>query len=1091
MKVTRARRARLPLRLLLATIATLSLASVARADTLVVDFESGPAVGTAINDDYLVSAFTRFLLADLGFRPQRKTVPANLAHSGTTVANVGPDLCGPSEGFQGADCEFVNGGTAGRLTRTASSITLYAGIFPGQFGTATATLRGYRANNTIAATSAATALALGFNTPVTVTSAAGDIARFELVFGGPTGIPVGFDDLTLDYPAGTLPDLSLGGPLNQTTVLQGGATDVPLSMSRINGSNGPVQMSVAGLPSGVTAEFVPNPVPGIQDNPILRLTAAPDAAPFFVPVTVTVTADPLANAAVAPAPRTLGVGIAVRSRFDLSRPSTGAVLLPQCAPVDVPLRIQRDFSFVNAAAIGLEAVGLPTGVTAEFLPGPVIAPGGGLVVEPTLRLRRGTGSIPAGTMIQVRATSAGAPTRSLAVPLGVAASTASVDASTTSGAPPSRLRDGTLVRLTGNGFCAGTKVRVGNALAEVDGVPSPESTGLTFKVARLATSGTVTVVPPAGASTYVAGGSFVVRSTRNQNGFQFDNPSYENLSLGELADLVGPEEMFVQINPCWPFSCPILALGIPDPIAFLKWQIIDQAMQSSGGHCFGINRAIQEFGAGRKRPRDFTSGVTTAFGLPSATGPSGSLESYLDARHAGQTTAEFLRSYGLRNDSISAQLNRIRAELDAGRLPGVTIRNSFTEGHVVTAHDVERLPDGSTIIHTYDNERPFLPSEDADTSGATHRDREQGSQIRVNAQANRWDYSGWSGGNDGSLYAIKLTDFPTNPSLPGIGDAVVGIFGSSGGAAVTRQALADTEVVPVFDRGAIPGAAGFLIGRRGATSIGRIVVGRRDGSYSQLITGGGFAGSVSDVQTSKGVVDRLTGDPKAGSINFSGERDRPLTIALGRGQRAATIATRTFAGGKETATFGSGSRLTYEHDGPTTTFSFELVGVESGVGAARFASGPLVVRRGDRVSVSPTDWRTLSSARVTVRSVNGRVATRTLQSRATGPRTQVTLSQPRVRVVKGRTVGEVTARLRRLDPGAAQGVVLRLSQNGRLLTKRTFAVRRATAGGRTFRLPLRKLAPGAYQLTADVTVVAGSGRIGSRRASRVSTVQVK
>ena len=93
--------------------------------------------------------------------------------------------------------------------------------------------------------------------------------------------------------------------------------------------------------------------------------------------------------------------------------------------------------------------------------------------------------------------------------------------------------------------------------------------------------------------------------------------------------------------------------------------------------------------------------------------------------------------------------------------------------------------------------------------------------------------------------------------------------------------------------------------------------------------------------------------------------------------------------------------------------------------------------------------------------------------------------------MKGRTVGEVTALLRRLDPGAAQGVVLRLSRNGQLLLKRTFAVRRATAGGRTFRLPLPKLAPGAYQLTADVTVVAGSGRIGSRRASRVSTVQVK
>src|SRR5215218_7090602 len=98
-------------------LAVLLCAAGAQADTITIDFETGPPVGTAINDEYLASAFTRFQLADIGFRPYRKTVTPALAHSGTTVANVGPDLCGPNEGASGSDCEFVSGATTGRFTR--------------------------------------------------------------------------------------------------------------------------------------------------------------------------------------------------------------------------------------------------------------------------------------------------------------------------------------------------------------------------------------------------------------------------------------------------------------------------------------------------------------------------------------------------------------------------------------------------------------------------------------------------------------------------------------------------------------------------------------------------------------------------------------------------------------------------------------------------------------------------------------------------------------------------------------------------------------------------------------------------------------
>ena len=66
-----------------ALLALLSFAPPASAqDTLTVDFETGPALETPINDDYLTSHFVRFLHADYGFRPYRRNVGTGPARSG-------------------------------------------------------------------------------------------------------------------------------------------------------------------------------------------------------------------------------------------------------------------------------------------------------------------------------------------------------------------------------------------------------------------------------------------------------------------------------------------------------------------------------------------------------------------------------------------------------------------------------------------------------------------------------------------------------------------------------------------------------------------------------------------------------------------------------------------------------------------------------------------------------------------------------------------------------------------------------------------------------------------------------------------------
>ena len=261
--------------LLLLALAGVTPAAAAPGE-VTVDFETGPAIGTAITTEYQSSAFVFFQRSDAQ-RPARRPI----SKAGGIAADIGAGRCAP-EGGIGNDCEFPTGGAVGRLTRTASAVSLRAGLFSPVAGAVTVQLQGLRANGTVAATgTAATISGAAFSTPVSVTSPAPDIAQFRVILGGPgaQGAAVGIDDLTMTYPAGTLPDVSLGVDAAATVIPQGGSVDVPVSVTRLNGSNGPLDMSASSLPLGVSATFIPNPLAGTGAAATLRLTAVPDAPP--------------------------------------------------------------------------------------------------------------------------------------------------------------------------------------------------------------------------------------------------------------------------------------------------------------------------------------------------------------------------------------------------------------------------------------------------------------------------------------------------------------------------------------------------------------------------------------------------------------------------------------------------------------------------------------------------------------------------------------------------------------------------------------------------------------------------------------------
>ncbi len=1044
----------------LALVATLlgPVTPARAADTVTIDFETGPALGTPVTTQYEASGFVRFVADDPGFRPFRRSAPGQ-ARSGTVAADVGIDVCYPDTG---QTCELVTPGMTGRLTRTASAVTVFAGLFTASPQAVSAQLIAYRANNSVAGVSQAVPItASGFTSQVRVTSAAPDIAYFFLAVTGPgaAGSTLGFDDLTFEFPDDSLPDLSVSAPAQVNSLRQGSTLDIPIGLTRLNGSSGPVDMSVAGLPAGVTAQFLPDPVPGTGSSTTMRLTASDDVMAFEQPVELTVTADPQGNAAVAPGPRTAATSLVVRTNFELSVVGGPLFRLGACAPTDIPVRVRRNIDFPGTVTVSATT----TGPTAQILPGSTIPPGGNLIAERTLRLQR-TSALGSVRNVNLTASSPGYPSRNLQLQVADAVDSATV--ADTSGWAPRRRDPGDRIRVDGTGFCPGTKVQVGNDRAEVDAEVAADGRSLTFRIPRTATSGPVTIVPLAGPK-YRSTNDLTVHTVRNHDGFAFGNYAYGWLSYGELTDLVGQRDMFIEVNPCWPLgSCPI-PTGVPDPVAYLVWGVLNLALKASGGHCFGINRTLQELLAGKVRHSKFAPGVTVNHDLPSSTGPNAALGTWLDGRHAGQGTAQFLVAYLGRERDLPNQLSVIRAELAAGRYPGISLKNGLS-GHVVTAYDIEEQSDGSVFVYVYDNNVPFLASEDGNPADHYYREIDRG-VIRIDAAKERWEFpmgsETWSGGG-GDFFTVPLSVIPDDPSLPGLNALQsITIFGSPAGAASVTDLPADAEFLPVQDAAAVPGSAGFLVAPPG-TSVSHTVQGAAKGTYSQFTTGKGFVAGVRDVPTAAGVTDALSSDPGSGTVTFSGTKDRRLQLDLAsdrRGQqRSASLLLRTFDGGSETADFSKGGTLVLRHDGPATTLRLQFTDTDRR-GVDRFTSAPVKIPRGATVRATP-EWRSLNSVRLVVLD-KGKRTTRTLKDRSR-TRTRVLVSAP---TFTGKRVKVAFRVVRPVVPSSA-GLVVRVLKGQRVVARK--AVAYATPRrGKTLRWKLPRLAKGTYRVVARATLL--------------------
>lgn len=1054
----------LTLSLLLLGAFAISVAS-ASADRINVDFESGPPLRTAVQDDYLASAFVSFP-QDPGYRPYRTDV-GQKAHSGHVVADVSGSLCQLETTGSGSDCEFVTGGTTGRLARTATSVTVFAGAINDQPQPETVMLIGHPTNGTDVV-SANVPISSAITTPVSVSSPAGDIDSFTLEASAGD---LAFDDLTLDFPQNSLPDISPTTTSQVVPALSGNRTPVQISLGRVNGSNGPVRVSVTGLPSGVTAQPVTSSATATSAT--LVLTAAANApSTNFQPTRATVTADPLGSAKVAPSRRLTNLDVRVASPYDLAiaQGHTGDVALPACAPVDVPIVLPRDISFSGMIHVGVD--GLPPDVSADVQPSADVLPGVGLTAERTIRFTRTTASkLPADVTVKAQS---GTTVRTVKLHLDAALQTAMV--TTGLGLTPRLRTDGTEIRITGNGFCPGTSVKVGNINAVVDATVLDAHT-LSFHVPTLATTDRVGIDPSQGDPGYMTSNTLQIDSFRNVDGFQFHNFPFDGLSLGELTDAFGADDLFLKVNPCglWGGDCTVVT-GILDPTVALQWPIISEALKNSNGHCFGISRAVQEFLSRKKSLRSFTTGGSV-FSIPSADHPQTFVAHCLDSQHALQASGEFLRAWLLRDRSVRGQVDRVRSALAPGDFPIVAIRHGF-DGHALIAYNLVDDPDGTAEIYTYDPNREFSPLED--TGPGSHALAVLGSNIHVDAARGSWSYDRlngdtWSGGNGGTLFAVPESTIPQDPALPGSslfseGNSLgILMFGSDDDAVRLTGSPSGADYVPPLDSNGNGGAGGTLVLEGSARPVSASLVGRKDGQYSAAVISNRFAGSVTGVTTTPGVHDELRG--RGDTVTFDGGENRPLTVQLAQRPTgadatawSATLHTDATSRHADSAGLSPAGRLSYRHDGAATTVSFMLAGLSPRAGSNRFASGPVPLGAGDRLSVNP-DGR-LGSVHVTIADGHGQSRSMTLRNRARA-QARLTLGRPRL----AGSLVRVQARVAGLKSRAVMGVVLRIVRGRRLLLRRVTSVRHTQDGRRTFRFALPHLASGHYRLLANASLI--------------------
>jgi thermitase len=167
----------------------------------------------------------------------------------------------------------------------------------------------------------------------------------------------------------------------EATAPQGGAATYTVSVTPYNGFAGAVDLSVAGLPSGASATFVPSSV-SAPGSSVLAVTLAQSVAPGSYRVDITGRSGSITHV--------FSVTLVVASSSDFTLTvAPGTVVVKAGLPTYLTVKVLPTGIF--AGPVALSVTGLPPGVIAVFTPPIVPAPGlSALVLKTDLTTPAGT-----------------------------------------------------------------------------------------------------------------------------------------------------------------------------------------------------------------------------------------------------------------------------------------------------------------------------------------------------------------------------------------------------------------------------------------------------------------------------------------------------------------------------------------------------------------------------------------------------------------------------------------------------------------------------------------------------------------------------
>lgn len=933
---------------------------------------------------------------DYGLIPNTATVPSGEANSGSQVLDI-TSISG----------EFPLALVVGDLSTLASSVTLFAGYFDTgnpsatNVNTAHVVLTAYDIFHNLVGQVTNTVQAYnGFHAPLTVNSSSANIFSFKVTTEAvDNGKQMGIDDLTVLTPA-TPPPADFALALAQTEYVRlfpgGNPVSLQAVVERVNGSTGPINISLSGLPPGVTVTSItPDPLSGTASLVTITFSAAVSAlitSPNGVPVTLIAT--PVTSSAGLTA-RSVQIHVSVQPDFTVSLPPYTS-LFP-CSTT--PLTVSISSNVTNfQGQIALSVSGLPNGVTASFNPQTVTNIAGGGVATSTLRFNvLGPTASPASITVTGRS---GAQSSSAVEQIQVISEHIS-SFSPLAGAAPQSLQPGSQVTINGTGFAPGSVVEFGNIYGTNTQPAQISSDGTQIKVfvPRLATTGPIAVQSPGGCS-YSSSVPFTVSTYRNTYGFPFDNAALSFQASGYGVDdwvaIYGVESL-------WDIPFPI-----PNDSAWAMLGLMNKIGEADNGNCTGFSLASQRIQRNDPPVSNFPIEPNVFPKIWEVVGPdinnsykgSSQIESFIHRLQLCVISDQFLdycmKEQAAHRAATSSDIyGEIAGYLAAGDHPMITVFNSIADSHSIIAYDLEQVNNSPSefYIYVYNNNCPFTAKENSDADlhaanevGKEPVDFQPPSTIHITPDGYFRGPATFQGRPD-QLMVIPTGVIPDNPSfgalsavgriiLPGSAKTTQ-ISDSKGHFMISTNGQINVDSVTAFPLGMrVPCVGGLNPSdfeqyvMEGTNVYLQAITGTSNGVYAAWHLWHDYSAEFDNIVVTTNSSDNIRFDPAGATTFTTSDISKPISVYLvARATniitRTATINTTTFQNGSDTMLFSPArDKFTYVHQGSPTVLSLGLSGISSNGQAQYFFVQNQAVSSGDSITVVPADWSSLSSSGV-------------------------------------------------------------------------------------------------------------------------------